>query len=67
MVWFEESAISAWNRTRPSEAVTTIGRERDEEVSALVVKTWGLEFIIDSWLKFKAESESESESMKAIA
>ena len=56
-IWFEERVISALNKTRPLEVVTTIGRE-GKVVSAVVGKPRDLELTPSSELKLGVESES---------
>ena len=51
-IWFEERVISALNKTRPREVVTTIGRE-GKVVSAAVGKPPGFrvhaQFQVQTW------------------
>ena len=57
MIRFEERVNSALNKTRPQEVVMMMGRE-GKEVSAVVGKIRGLEFMPDFKLKLGVEFES---------
>ena len=58
IIWCKGRVISALNRTRPPEVVTTIGSGRGKEVSAVVAKTWDLGFAENSGFELGVESES---------